>query len=113
MAEKIDIEFRQCQTASYSPWHLELLKKADIPVIVNGMIGVFVRVNDDVYLIKYHHVVSKLQDVVSAIQKDNDEGKITDEEAVTEIKKIFSDENVNLLKQTSLSEFKKDLKMED
>ena len=43
------IEFRLSETGSYSPWHLEIAKKHNVPLMGICDAGYFFRIGDEIY----------------------------------------------------------------
>ena len=46
---EFEIEFSLSGTGSYSPWHLEIAKKYNVPLMGTSDIGYFFRIGDEIY----------------------------------------------------------------
>lgn len=104
---KIDIEFRLSSTGMYSPWHLEIAHKHNVPLMVTSDIGKFVKIGNDIYNCRYCYV--KLYEYVVMLEDMNDKGEISNEETLKEIDDIVNNRNKDfqIEKCESLEEFEK------
>lgn len=102
--KKINIEFAASSTGSWSPWHLDAFDKVNLNVIGTSDIGYFVKINENIFKITDAITAHKLQDVITHIQKQNDEGKISDRDASFEVLQILSTQNPNLRLQTPIND---------
>lgn len=104
---KLDIEFRLSSTGMYSPWHLDIAHKYDVPLMVTSDIGKFVKIGDDIYNCRYCYV--KLYEYLVMLEDMNDKGEISDEETLKEIDDIVNNRNKDfqIEKCESLEEFEK------
>lgn len=104
---KLDIEFRLSSTGMYSPWHLEIAHKHNVPLMVTSDIGKFVKIGNDIYNCRYCYV--KLYEYVVMLEDMNDKGEISDEETLKEIDDIVNNRNKDfrIEKCESLEEFEK------
>lgn len=109
--EKIDIEFKESGTGSYSPWHLELADKYEIGLIGTADMGNFCKIGDDIYKIYYPFDYRKLYQYFCMLEEMNDKGEITDEEVLKEIDNIINNKNKDfeLEKCIPLKEFEEQL----
>lgn len=89
--DKLDIEFRLSSTGSYSPWHLDIAHKYDVPLMVTSDIGKFVKIGGDIYDCRYCYV--RLYEYVLMLEEMNDKGEISDEETLKEINDIVNSRN--------------------
>lgn len=89
--DKLDIEFRLSSTGMYSPWHLEIADKHNVPLMVTSDIGKFVKIGNDIYNCRYCYV--KLYEYVVMLEDMNDKGEISDEETLKEIDDIVNNRN--------------------
>ena len=89
--KKIDIEFKLSSTGSYSPWHLDIAHKYDVPLMVTSDIGKFVKIGEDIYNCHYCYV--RLYEYVLMLEEMNDKGEISDEEVLKEIDNIINNRN--------------------
>lgn len=110
--EKLDIEFKMSSTGMYSPWHLDVAHKLNVPLMVTSDIGHFVRIGNDVYKIEHPRDMYKVYSYFVALEEMNNEGDITDEETLKEIDDIVNNRNKDftLDKCISLEEFEKQIK---
>lgn len=113
--DKLEIEFKQSSTGSYSPWHLDIIEKYNIPVWCTSDICGFVKIGEDIYRIYDLRQYYDLYNYVCDLEKFNDKGVVTDEEVLKEIDNIVNNRNelFNLEKCTSLKEFEKTIKKID
>lgn len=81
--DKLEIEFKLSSTGSYSPWHLELIDKYEVPMICTADIGHFVKVGNDIYNFDYPNDYYDLYEYVCDLEKKNDNGELSDEEVLT------------------------------
>ncbi len=104
---KIDIEFKLSSTGSYSPWHLDIAHKHNVPLIVTSDIGRFVKIGNDIYNCTDCYV--KLYEYVVMLEDMNDKGELSDEETLKEIGDIVNNRNKDfqIEKCESLEEFEK------
>ena len=105
--EKIDIEFKQSGTGSYSPWHLDIAHEYNVNLMCTSDIGLFVRIGNDVYKTRLNDWY-KLYQYVTMLEEMNDKGEASDEEVLKEIDDIVNNRNKDfyLKKCQSLEEFK-------
>ena len=106
---KIDIEFKNSSTGMYSPWHLDIAHKHNVPLMVTSDIGQFVKIGEDVY--KVRNKAYELYKYIITLEEWNDKGDITDEETLKEIDDIINNRNkeFTLKKCISLEEFEKEM----
>ena len=104
---KLDIEFRLSSTGMYSPWHLDIAHKHNVPLMVTSDIGKFVKIGNDIYNCRYCYV--KLYEYVVMLEDMNDKGELSDEETLKEIDDIVNNRNKDfqIEKCESLEEFEK------
>ena len=104
---KLDIEFKLSSTGSYSPWHLDIAHKYDVPLMVTSDIGKFVKIGNDIYDCCYCYY--RLYEYVLKLEEMNDKGEISDEETLKEIDDIVNNRNKDfqIEKCESLEEFEK------
>lgn len=104
---KLDIEFRLSSTGMYSPWHLDIAHKHNVPLMVTSDIGKFVKIGNDIYNCRYCYV--KLYEYVVMLEDMNDKGEISDEETLKEIDDIVNNRNKDfrIEKCEPLEEFEK------
>ena len=105
--KKFDIEFKLSSTGMYSPWHLEIAHKYDVPLMVTSDIGKFVKIGEDIYDCRYCYM--KLHEYVLMLEEMNDKGEISDEEVLKEIDDIINNKNKDFQidKTQSLEDFEK------
>jgi hypothetical protein len=105
--KKLDIDFQQSGTGSYSPWHLEIANEYNVNLICTCDIGSFVRMGDDVYKIRANDLY-KLYQYLTVLEELNDKGEASDEEVLKEIDDIVNNRNKDfyLEKCRPLEEFK-------
>lgn len=105
--DKLEIEFKQSGTGSYSPWHLDIADEYDEPLFGTSDIGYFVKIDNDIYKIELH-CYYKLYQYVCMLEEMNDKGEITDEEVLKKIDDIVNNKNQDfkLKKCISLEEFR-------
>jgi hypothetical protein len=110
--DKLEIEFKESSTGSYSPWHLDIIDKYNIPVLCTADICGFVKIGEEIYRIYDLSQYYRLYDYVCNLEKQNDNGEITDDEVLKEIDDIVNNrkENFNLKKCTPLKEFEESIK---
>jgi hypothetical protein len=108
--EKIDIEFKQSGTGSYSPWHLDIVHEYNVNLMCTSDIGLFVRIGNDVYKTRSNDWY-KLYQYVTMLEEMNDKGETSDEEVLKEIDDIINNRNKDfyLKKCQPLEEFKKQI----
>lgn len=53
MMDKLDIEFKFSSTGMYSPWHLDIAHKHNVPLMVTSDIGHFLKIGNDIYNCRY------------------------------------------------------------
>ena len=108
--EKLDIEFEQSGTGSYSTWHLDLARKYNVNLICTCDTGTFVKIGKDVYKCRTNEWY-KLYQYVKMLEEMNDKGEASDEEVLKEIDDIVNNRNKDylLIKCRSLEEFEKEL----
>ena len=104
---KLDIEFRLSSTGMYSPWHLDIAHKHNVPLMVTSDIGKFVKIGNDIYNCRYCYV--KLYEYVVMLEDMNDKGEIYDEDTLKEIDDIINNRNKDfqIEKCEPLEEFEK------
>lgn len=105
--KKLDIEFKLSSTGMYSPWHLDIAHKYDVPLMVTSDIGKFVKIGEDIYDCRYCYM--KLHEYVLMLEEMNDKGEISDEEVLKEIDDIINNKNKDFQidKTQSLEDFEK------
>ena len=105
--EKLGIEFKLSSTGSYSPWHLDIAHKYNVPLMVTSDIGRFVKIGEDIYDCYYCYV--KLYEYLVMLEEMNDKGEISDEEVLKEIDDIINNRNkdFHIEKCQSLEDFEK------
>ena len=105
--KKFDIEFKLSSTGMYSPWHLDIAHKYDVPLMVTSDIGKFVKIGEDIYDCRYCYM--KLHEYVLMLEERNDKGEISDEEVLKEIDDIINNKNKDFQidKTQSLEDFEK------
>lgn len=81
--DMIDIEFKRSSTGSYSPWHLDIANSLGVNLWCTSDIGYFVKVGDDIYNIFYSNDYYDLYKYVCDLEKKNDNGELSDEEALS------------------------------
>ena len=110
--KKLNIEFKQCETSSYSPWHLDIARKYDYPLMITSDIGQFVKIGEDVYRIRRSNDFIKLYEYMVMLEEMNDKGEINDEDTLKEIDDIVNntDGKWSLERCISLVEFEKQIK---
>ena len=108
--KKLDIDFQQSGTGSYSPWHLEIAHEYNVNLICTCDIGSFVRIGDDVYKIRANDWY-KLYQYLTVLEEMNDKGEASDEEVLKEIDDIINNKNKDffLTKCKQIEEFKKEI----
>lgn len=108
----IDIEFKRSSTGSYSPWHLDIADKYNVPLMCTADLQWFVKIGDDIYAIykPYDHI--NLYEYFVALEEKNDKGELSDEETLKELDDIVNNrnENFNLRKCIPLAEFEEKIK---
>ena len=104
---KSDIEFRLSSTGMYSPWHLDIAHKHNVPLMVTSDIGKFVKIGNDIYNCRYCYV--KLYEYVVMLEDMNDKGELSDEDTLKEIDDIINNRNKDfqIEKCEPLEEFEK------
>ena len=104
---KLDIEFRLSSTGMYSPWHLDIAHKHNVPLMVTSDIGKFVKIGNDIYNCRYCYV--KLYEYVVMLEDMNDKGELSDEDTLKEIDDIINNRNKDfqMEKCEPLEEFEK------
>ena len=104
---KLDIEFRLSSTGMYSPWHLDIAHKHNVPLMVTSDIGKFVKIGNDIYNCRYCYV--KLYEYVVMLEDMNDKGELSDEDTLKEIDDIINNRNKDfqIEKCEPLEEFEK------
>ena len=107
---KLDIEFKASSTGMYSPWHLDIAHKLNVPLMITSDIGQFVKIGDDVY--KIRGKMYELYKYITTLEEMNNEGDITDEETLKEIDDIVNNRNkeFTLHKCIPLDEFEEQIK---
>ena len=105
----IEIEFKQSETGSYSPWHLEIARKYNAKLMVTSDIGNFVKIGEDIYKVRGNEYL-QLYQYVTLLEEMNDKGELSDEETLKEIEDITSGKNFNLIKCKPLKEFEEIIK---
>lgn len=107
--KKIEIEFKLSSTGSYSPWHLDIAHKYDVPLMVTSDIGKFVKIGEDIYNCDYCY--ARLYEYLIMLEDMNDKGKISDEEVLKEIDDIINNRNKDfqIEKCEPLEEFEKEM----
>lgn len=110
--EKLDIEFKMSSTGMYSPWHLDVADKLNVPLMITSDIGEFVKIGKDIYKVHGSGKMYELYKYVTALEEMNDEGDISDEDTLKEIDDIVNNRNKDftLDKCISLEEFEKQIK---
>ena len=109
--DNLDIEFKESSTGSYSPWHLDVAEKYNVPLWGTSDIGYFVKVGEDIYKIPYSHNYYKMYEYVCGIEESNDNGEISDEETLNEINEIMNgNRGFKVEKCDSLADFEEWLK---
>lgn len=105
--EKLGIEFKLSSTGSYSPWHLDIAHKYNVPLMVTSDIGHFVKIGEDIYDCRYCYV--KLYEYLVMLEEMNDNGEVSDEEVLKEIDDIINNRNkdFHIKKCQSLDDFEK------
>ena len=105
--KKFDIEFKLSSTGMYSPWHLDIAHKYDVPLMVTSDIGKFVKIGEDIYDCRYCYM--KLHEYVLMLEEMNDKGESADEEVLKEIDDIINNKNKDFQidKTQSLEDFEK------
>jgi hypothetical protein len=105
--KKINIEFKQSGTGSYSPWHLDIAHEYNVNLICTCDTGAFVKIGDDVYKTRTNEW-HKLYQYVTMLDEMNDKGEASDEEVLKEIDDIVNNRNKDfyLEKCRPLEEFK-------
>ena len=108
--KKLDIDFQQSGTGSYSPWHLEIAHEYNVNLMCTCDIGTFVRIGDDVYKTRANDWY-KLYQYLTVLEEMNDKGEASDEEVLKEIDNITNNKNKDffLTKCKPLEEFKKEI----
>lgn len=108
--KKINIEFKQSGTGSYSPWHLAIAHEYNVNLMCTCDTGTFVKIGDDVYKIRTNEW-HKLYQYVTMLEEMNDKGEASDEEVLKEIDDIVNNRNKDfyLEKCRPLEEFKKEI----
>lgn len=108
--EKLNIEFKSCETGMYSPWHLDAARKLNVPLMVTSDMGQFVKIGNDIY--KIRNKMYELYKYITTLEGMNDNGDITDEETLKEIDNIVNNKNKDftLEKCIPLEEFKEQIK---
>lgn len=107
--KKLDIEFKNSSTGSYSPWHLDIAKKLNVPLMITSDIGQFIRIGNDVY--KIRNKTYELYKYLTMLEDMNSCGDMTDEDVLKEIDNIVNNKNKDftLKKCIPLEEFKNKL----
>lgn len=105
--KKLDIKFRFSGTGMYSPWHLDIAHKYDVPLMVTSDIGKFVKIGGDIYDCRYCYM--KLREYVDMLEDMNNKGEVSDEEVLKEIDDIINNKNKDfqIEKTQSLDDFEK------
>lgn len=110
--KKIDIEFKLSSTGMYSPWHLDVAHKLNVPLMITSDMGHFVKIGEDIYQIIHPRDMYKMYEYVTMLEEMNDNGDITDEETLKEIDDIINNRNKDftLEKCMPLDEFEEKIK---
>ncbi len=106
----INVEFKSCGTGSYSPWHLNIARELNIPLMITSDIGWFVKIGEDIYRLRPGQP-HKLHEYLTMLEEMNNKGEISDEEVLKELDDIVNNRNKDfyLEKCISLEEFRKNL----
>ena len=110
--DKLGIEIKLSSTGMYSPWHLEVADRLNVPLMVTCDMGTFVKVGDDIYKLIRSHDMHKLYQHLTALEEMNDEGTITDEETLKEVDDLFNNRTKDFTfeKCVPLKEFEERIK---
>lgn len=105
--DNLDIEFKLSSTGMYSPWHLDIAHKHNVPLMVTSDIGHFVKIGNDIY--NCRHCYIKLYEYVVMLEDMNDKGELSDEETLKEVDDIINNRNKDfqIEKCESLEDFEK------
>lgn len=104
----MEIEFKRCETSSYSPWHLEIAKNLEVPLWCNSEIGYFVKVGDDIYNIFYMGDYYDMYKYFCDLEKKNDSGELTDDDVLALLSSALDNPH-KICKCNSLDEFRKQM----
>lgn len=91
MMDKLDIEFKFSSTGMYSPWHLDIAHKHNVPLMVTSDIGHFVKIGNDIY--NCRHCYIKLYEYFIMLEDMNDKGELSDKETLKEVDDIINNRN--------------------
>lgn len=105
----IDVEFKLSNTSSYSPWHLDIADRYNVPLMVTADLQWFVKIGDDIYMIYKPYNYVELYNYFLSIEERNKKGELRDEDALREIDDIVNNrrENFVLRKCIPIDEFEK------
>lgn len=97
MMDKLDIEFKFSSTGMYSPWHLDIAHKHNVPLMVTS----------DIYNCSRCYI--KLYEYVIMLEDMNDKGELSDKETLKEVDDIINNRNKDfqIEKCESLEDFEK------
>lgn len=104
----MEIEFKRCETSSYSPWHLEIAENLEIPLWCNSEIGYFVKIGDDIYNIFYTNDYYDLYKYFCDLEKKNDSGELSDDDVLALLSSALDNPH-KIRKCNSLDEFRNKL----
>ena len=107
MMDKLDIEFKLSRTGMYSPWHLDIVHKHNVPLMVTSDIGHFLKIGNDIYNCSRCYI--KLYEYVIMLEDMNDKGELSDKETLKEVDDIINNRNKDfqIEKCESLEDFEK------
>lgn len=104
--DKLEIEFKESSTGTYSPWHLDLTHKYNVSLLCTADIGYFVKVGEDIYKIYYQNDYYNLYNYVCDLEEKNNKGELSNKEvlslldiALTDTQKISKCEPLDLFKE--------------
>lgn len=86
------IEFRLSGTGSYSPWHLEIAKRHNVPLMGTCDIGHFFKLGDEVYQTDMRGY-RDFQEYILVLAEMYIRNEITKDDILTEINEIIDSRN--------------------
>lgn len=89
---EFQIEFRLSGTGSYSPWHLDIAKRLNVPLIGTADIGHFFKLGDEVYQTDMRGY-RDFQEYLIVLDEMYIRNEITKEDILTEINEIIDGRN--------------------
>jgi hypothetical protein len=86
------IEFRTSSTGSYSPWHLDIAKRHNVPLMGTCDTGYFFKLDDEVYQTDMRGYID-FQEYLIVLDEMYIRNEITKEDILTEINEIIDGRN--------------------